>query len=284
MMARYIALALLTLLIIWVNQGVDTRMFKGCLHMTKPPNTWLNTCMRETISIAQNITEPHACWCSCTSVPKAHMNGFNGREHVSCPDQTLERHRFTCFLLMTKRARSFTKILYIAPHHGSLVFVRQAYPNADVIAGFKFIEGSFVPRDAKILDIDVTHLQFPDMSFDLIICEHVLEHVPADWRALQEFYRVLAPGGVALLQVPLNSPTDATIENIPGVKNDADRRRVYGQKDHVRRYGRDFFERVRHVGFAVEEISFDRFYATQLPRTKITVDRTNETAAWAVKR
>ena len=96
---------------------------------------------------------------------------------------------------------------------------------------------------------DVTELPFEDSSFDVIICNHVLEHVPDDRKAMSEFYRVLAPGGWATLQVPVVRETTFEDEN---VTTPAERLAVFGQADHVRIYGKDYFDRLKEAGFNVE--------------------------------
>jgi SAM-dependent methyltransferase len=100
--------------------------------------------------------------------------------------------------------------------------------------------------------MDVTNVPHRNGSFDVIYCSHVLEHVPDDRRAMREFFRVLKPSGWALLLVPIRVPH--TVED-PSIVDPAKRRELFGQEDHVRRYGPDFADRLRGVGFAVKTIS-----------------------------
>jgi SAM-dependent methyltransferase len=240
-------------------------------------------CMQKSLREANAHVMPYACWCSCESIPEEKMRPYNGRPNAMCPDKTLERHRFSCFLLLTKALPAISRLLYVAPHSSSLAFVREHFPTAEVMAGFKRIPGSYVPA-GPMLDLDITELAFPDSHFDLLICEHVLEHIPNDRRALQELYRVLRPGGIALLQVPINAPGKITIENVTGVNSEADAIAVYGQKDHVRRYGPDFYERVTEAGFLVEELSFADYYASHLQDpTRFKESTHRGSAAWALK-
>jgi SAM-dependent methyltransferase len=99
---------------------------------------------------------------------------------------------------------------------------------------------------------DVTALPFDDESFDLILCLHVLEHVLDDRAAMRELFRVLEPGGKAVIQVP---PSDLaeTFED-DSVVDPAARERVFGQWDHVRICGTDYGTRLEEAGFRVTEV------------------------------
>ena len=99
--------------------------------------------------------------------------------------------------------------------------------------------------------MDLTHIQKPDNTFDTVIANHVLEHIPDDRKAMTEILRVLKPGGMALLQVPLSKIMESTFEDFTVVEP-AKREAVFGQSDHVRIYGQDYPERLRKAGFKVE--------------------------------
>ncbi len=104
---------------------------------------------------------------------------------------------------------------------------------------------------------DVTDLHFHDSMFDMIICNHVLEHVKNDSKAMSELLRVLKPNGTAVLMVPIDMDAEHTDEEKPDEELSGDEReRRFGQPDHVRMYGRDYFERLENVGFHVEHIAF----------------------------
>jgi SAM-dependent methyltransferase len=107
----------------------------------------------------------------------------------------------------------------------------------------------FNPR--AMVQMDVTDIQFDDNSFDVIYCSHVLEHVDDDRKAMREFHRVLKPTGWAALLVPLTA--DRTFED-PTVKDPQERLRLFGQDDHVRRYGPDFQSRLVDAGFTVSKV------------------------------
>ena len=99
------------------------------------------------------------------------------------------------------------------------------------------------------VEADVQALPFPDGSYDLVVCSHVLEHVPDDRAALREMHRVLRPGGVALLQHPVDFELASTLED-PSETDPNERWRRFGQDDHIRRYGPDVAKRIHEAGFA----------------------------------
>lgn len=106
---------------------------------------------------------------------------------------------------------------------------------------------------------DVCSLNFTDNSFDIVICNHVLEHVKDDKRAMGEIWRVLKPGGVAVLMVPMDLELEQSYEEPADVElTAAEREERFGQFDHVRLYGRDYFERLTECGFRVERVKFAR--------------------------
>ncbi|MDZ7619696.1 MAG: methyltransferase domain-containing protein [Patescibacteria group bacterium] len=118
------------------------------------------------------------------------------------------------------------------------------------IAAHRYIDycSADLSSPAAQTHMDISALTFPDQAFDVILCCHVLEHVPNDRKAMSELYRVLKPGGWALLQVPIRG--DTTLEN-PCATTAEERRRLFGQEDHVRQYGRDFDTRLATAGFVV---------------------------------
>lgn len=99
---------------------------------------------------------------------------------------------------------------------------------------------------------DICNLPFKDNEYDVIFCNHVLEHIPDDTKAIQELYRVLKPGGMAILQIPqdLNRATTFCDDTIVDQK---ERAKIFGQYDHVRVYGCDYFDKLRSIGFKVIE-------------------------------
>ena len=173
-----------------------------------------------------------------------HGMGSKQRPQALCPVCfSLERHR-AAWALFRRHTDLFDgrpkRMLHFAPEPAFQARLRRlpelAYVTADLDN----------PRaDVKV---DITDIQYPAASFDVIYCSHVLEHVAEDGRAMRELHRVLKPDGWALLVVPVTA--DRTIED-PTVTDPAERLRRYGQEDHVRRYGPDFQERLEDAGFTV---------------------------------
>jgi SAM-dependent methyltransferase len=100
-----------------------------------------------------------------------------------------------------------------------------------------------------MLRVDLTEMQFADDEFDVIICNHVLEHIPDDRTAMAELLRVLRPGGFAVLLVPDPHKLERTIEDPDAPPEERARR--FGQADHVRLYGADYEDRLKEAGFGV---------------------------------
>ena len=227
---------------------------------------FLNECTGQVYKDAVHIDEPFACWCSCSAVPREKMGTFNKREFASCPDGSVERHRFLCHLLATKSYSKLSRVLFVAPDPSAFDFITNAFPHADVIGGYKYIAGSFVPNTTHpMFDVDLTSMPFPNNFFDIVIVQHVLEHIEDDMQALREISRIIRSGGQALLEVPINAPGHETIEHLAGVSTASDRLQAYGQRDHVRRYSSDFYDRVRAAGFDVNVIQYKDHFKRHLP-------------------
>jgi SAM-dependent methyltransferase len=158
---------------------------------------------------------------------------------------SLERHRALWLLLRREGAlEGITSLLHFAPEPGIRDCLRG-------MRRLRYVTADIAPGRADTA-MDMTRLAFQGASFDRVICSHVLEHVPDDARAMQELWRVLRPGGIAVLQVPLREgPTDEDV----AVTDPGERLRRFGQEDHVRFYGRDdFAKRLEAAGFAVRVI------------------------------
>ena len=134
-------------------------------------------------------------------------------------------------------------ILHIAPENK----IRQIISE---LCTKEYICGDLYPQNSFIEKIDITDIPFGNEHFDFIICNHVLEHVPNDIKAMSELYRVLKKGGLAIIQTPYSKQIDKTFEKNEINTNEL-RRKYYGQKDHVRIYGKDLFKRFESVGFNI---------------------------------
>jgi SAM-dependent methyltransferase len=121
--------------------------------------------------------------------------------------------------------------------------------------------------------VDVSDMRgYPDASFDVVLCSHVLEHVPDDRRAMRELHRILRPDGFAIVMVPLVHGVDETSED-PALDTPALRWKYFGSDDHLRQYGkRDFADRLTAAGFALERLGLDFFSAEAFRCAGIAAD------------
>lgn len=173
------------------------------------------------------------------------------RENVLAPGTlSLERHRL--FWLYLKNETSFfstenLRVLHFAPEQAFLKRFQK----------LKNIVYTTTDLNSPLADVkaDICNLPFEDNAYDFIICNHVLEHIPNDLKAMQELYRVLAPGGTAILQVPYEKDRAHTFED-DSITDPKERARIFGQYDHVRVYGMDFFEKLASVGFTVDPVDY----------------------------
>jgi SAM-dependent methyltransferase len=110
---------------------------------------------------------------------------------------------------------------------------------------------------------DICNLPFQDNQYDIILCNHVLEHIPDDTKAMQELYRVLKPGGMAILQIPQDLSRATTFAD-DTITDQKERAKIFGQYDHVRIYGRDYFDKLRSIGFTVIEEDYTNKIAPEL--------------------
>lgn len=110
---------------------------------------------------------------------------------------------------------------------------------------------------------DICNLPFEDNQYDVILCNHVLEHIPNDTKAMQELYRVLKPGGMAILQIPQDLSRATTFAD-DSITDQKERGKIFGQYDHVRIYGRDYFDKLRSIGFKVIEEDYTNKIAPEL--------------------
>jgi SAM-dependent methyltransferase len=184
--------------------------------------------------------------------------GTPSRANARCPRcDSLERHR-QHWLWLTRRSGLFgrpQRLLHVAPERILLDHL-QAESGIDYVPVDKHEPGHSMPPGVGYADL--TALDFPDASFDAILCFHVLEHIPEDRLAMRELRRVLRPDGWALVEVPFECGRETTFED-PAARTPEERLRAFGQIDHVRIYGRDFVERLEGAGFDVAAVAPESF-------------------------
>ncbi len=180
------------------------------------------------------------------------------RPNVLSPGSlSLERHRLL-WLYLKNETDFFTKpkrVLHIAPEQAFYArFKKQKnldYITFDLNSPLAAIKG------------DVTSLPFAKEEFDMVFCNHVLEHVTDDKKAMQELYRVLKKGGLGIFQIPQDLSRDVTYED-PSIIDPKQRTTHFGQYDHVRVYGQDYFDKLRDVGFVVTPVDYSKKLSSDL--------------------
>jgi SAM-dependent methyltransferase len=178
--------------------------------------------------------------------------GVSARQNAVCPGcGSYERHRLLWIALESlKLTRLGGRLLHVAPEPCLTKNFRKAFEYLSID-----LDGSRAMRA-----MDVTNLTLPDQQFDLVICNHVLEHIPNDGRALSELYRVMKPGAFGSIQVPMKG--EVTEEDLK-ITDPEIRKSVYGQADHVRQYGNDFKERLGSAGFEVISLPKEKLATAQ---------------------
>jgi predicted SAM-dependent methyltransferase len=164
------------------------------------------------------------------------------RECPGCGAQA--RQRLLLFFLRDK-TDIFTRqhrLLHFAPE-ASLEKLLRKSPNINYLS-------ADLESHRAMEAIDMTNIPYAEGSFSAILCSHVLEHIPQDLQAMRELYRVLAPGGWAILQVPIDNNREQTYEDF-SVTSPQERARLFGRFDHCRIYGRDYKDRLEQAGFDV---------------------------------
>lgn len=175
------------------------------------------------------------------------------RENALCPHcLALERHRLL-WLYLKKESNLFEeypRILHIAPEVCLMKPLKKH---------FKGCPEKYVTADLESpladLHFDVQEIPLPDNEFDVLLCNHLLEHVQSDKKALKEFYRILKPGGWGVLMCPVDLDYEKTYED-DSITDPDERSRIFGQYDHRRIYGQDYPERLAEVGFQVADIDY----------------------------
>jgi predicted SAM-dependent methyltransferase len=174
----------------------------------------------------------------------------NQRNNVLSPSTlSLERHRLL-WLYLKNETDFFTadkKVLHFAPEQAFYKRFKKM-PN---------LEYTTTDLNSPLADVkaDICNLPFDDNKYDIILCNHVLEHIPDDTKAMKELYRVLKPNGMAILQIPQDLTREVTFED-DAIIDKKERARIFGQYDHVRVYGRDYFNKLKSIGFNVDEVNY----------------------------
>ncbi len=172
------------------------------------------------------------------------------RDNVLAPyTLSLERHRLL-WLYLKNETGFFTKplkVLHFAPEQAFYKRFRK----------LKNLEYVTTDLHSPLADVkaDICNLPFETESFDVIFCNHVLEHIPDDTVAMQELYRILRPDGWGIFQIPQDLKRETTFED-NSITDKKERAKIFGQYDHVRIYGRDYFDKLRSIGFRVEEVDY----------------------------
>jgi SAM-dependent methyltransferase len=174
------------------------------------------------------------------------------RENALSPSTlSLERHRLM-WLFLRDETTFFTsekklKTLHIAPEQCFLDIFRKQ-ENLEYITS---------DLESPIADVkaDICDLPFKDNSFDVVFCNHVLEHITDDKKAMQELFRVMKKGGFGVFQIPQDLSRETTFED-NSITDKKERAEIFGQYDHVRIYGKDYFNKLRSIGFKVDEIDY----------------------------
>ncbi|MFH0777183.1 MAG: methyltransferase domain-containing protein [Candidatus Eisenbacteria bacterium] len=189
----------------------------------------------------KNVVCPCCGGCFRTFLPY----GAHGRPNALCPRcLCLERHRllWLYFRDKTDLFKADLSVLHLAPE-AVLQKALKSLPNLTYVS-------TDIASSLAMVKADVQKAAFKDKSFDVIICSHVLEHVPDDSRAMRELARILKPGGWAIIQCPIDQSREETFEP-PGIERSEERERLFDAPDHVRVYGRDYRARLEGAGFSV---------------------------------
>lgn len=172
------------------------------------------------------------------------------RENVLSPSTlSLERHRLL-WLYLKNETQFFTvpaRLLHFAPEQA---FFKR-------FKNMKHLNYVTTDLNSPLADIkaDICNLPFESNSFDVIFCNHVLEHIPDHQKALTELFRVMKPGGWGIFQVPQDLNRETTFQD-DSITDPQQRRKVFGQYDHVRVYGKDYFQILENAGFVVDAIDY----------------------------
>ena len=190
------------------------------------------------------------------------------RDNVLSPSTlSLERHRLLWLFLQSdtdffepvvqgtkkfmlrKKPNTKLKVLHFAPEQAFYKRFRNQ----------KSIEYTTTDLHSPLADVkaDICNLPFEDASYDMILCNHVLEHIPDDKKAMRELFRILKPGGMGIFQIPLDMHRKTSFQD-DNITDPEERAKIFGQYDHVRVYGMDYFDTLKDIGFEVHPIDYTK--------------------------
>jgi SAM-dependent methyltransferase len=190
--------------------------------------------------------------------------GFPPRMNACCPFcASRERHRLLWLYFKEKtnlyRTDQKVRILHFAPeepffnafsHNGNM-----EYHACDIDPASYRFNGRI-----RVEKVDITDIPYSDNTFDVVLCNHVLEHIPDDMLAMSELFRVMKKDAWAILMVPIDTNRTHTYEDL-SIQTPEGREEAFGQADHVRIYGQDYVERLKRVGFQVSEDAFVKSFS-----------------------
>ena len=181
------------------------------------------------------------------------------RENVLCPyDLTLERHRLM-WLYLQNKSDFFTKpnlkVMHIAPEQ----CFHKLFKNQK---NLDYTTGDLVSPIAD-LHFDLHQIPLEDNQYEIIFCNHVMEHVTDDLKCMQELHRIMKPGGWGIFQVPIDTNRTSTYEDW-SITTPEEREKHFWQYDHVRLYGTNYPNRLEEAGFTVETVDYSKEISPEL--------------------
>lgn len=210
-------------------------------------------------------------------LPYGYGGSVKRKNALSPQTLSLERHRLL-WLYLKNKTNFFTakaKMLHVAPE--------QCYYN--IFRSMKNLDYTTADLNSPLAEIkmDLHRIPFSDNTFDIVFCNHVLEHVKDDRQCTREIFRVLKPGGWAILQSPVDISRADTLED-SSITSEADREKHYWQKDHLRLFGRDYADRLRSAGFNVKAVDYLlEFRPEEIERYRISSSKKDDTIYHCIK-
>lgn len=186
------------------------------------------------------------------------------REDALCPRcLSLERHRLLWLWLEreTDIAKGDKRLLHVAPEVSLMRRLKRIYAGNDDM----YVTADLESPLAK-MHFDIQNIPLEDGFADIVICNHIMEHVADDRRAMREIHRVMRTGGWGIILSPVELSRAETFED-DTISDPAERTRIFGQYDHRRIYGRDYTDRLREAGFEAETIDYAATFTPE-ERTK----------------